>query len=338
MCEDPPPRLLDAALVGLLLYAAAVLWRGWTGWPGPKMHAGGAVRLSSAAATVLHASAAIGLLRGRGTAHAVVRVCVGAVATVVVASHPGGRRPYRAAAAVAHLAAVATALGKHAQCHDPTPLTWAADLSVLPLTVVLVWEAAPPPALPTKFMLTFFGYEAVAIAAALVRTDVPDKASHLTWWLLGTLAAYDWARVTEGVASMPAPAAAVHPFLLVLSSVVLFGVLLMSVARCALLDNALRDAKAPTYIAGNFAMHYYPLLRALAAWPHRHRAVQPNVLGLKAAALVAIYALAYDPVAEYGCLTLPDSSVAPLALTAIAIAISLGLTTWSSRWSSTAST
>ena len=277
--------------------------------------------VASVAAALLHVASIVGMLRGRGSGHTWGRLVVASVAAATVSAY--GNWAVKAAAIlhVAALAAVAPWPSGFYACSDPTPGMYAAEFSVLAVTLSLLgdrWFQA--------IVYVWCGAEGVAITAALVRTEIPDKASHLTWWMLGSLAAYDFTQVADVLCGTSTVDAA-HPFLLVLSLVVMVGVLFMSVAQCSLLERALDDSGAALYIVGNFAMHYYPVLRALAGIRPRRVKRLYRVAELKAAAVVTIYAVAYDPVDEYGCSNTPDSAWAPLILSAVAIAVTLAVPT-----------
>lgn len=305
VCGDPPLRPLDAVVAILAAAVALLVWFRKVEWRPGSM-------VASAAAAFLHMASIVGVLRGEGTVHTWVRLGVAAVAASVVGAFGGAI--VKASVAI-HVAALAAAAPWHGDtCDDTTPQKYAAELSVLVVTIALLADK-----IETTAVYVWCGAEAVVIAAALMQTEIPDKASHLTWWMLGSLAAYDFSRVADALCGTVA-SDAVHPFLLVLSTVVIIGVLAMSVARCSLLDRALSGHGAATYIAGNFAMHYYPVMRALAG--ARPRALH-SVAEYKAAAIVVIYAIAYDPVDEYGCTNMPSSAWAPFILGGIAIVVTI---------------
>jgi len=91
----------------------------------------------------------------------------------------------------------------------------------------------------------------------------PRRMTHFTWW---GIAAYG---VYAGAAVFFSPAAA--DFLwgvsAVTSTVVFVGVLCLSGAGCTLLQDALDDLGGSGYLLGNFAVHYWPLLRLCHSRP-----------------------------------------------------------------------
>lgn len=177
----------------------------------------------------------------------------------------------------------------------------AAELTVLPLAYSLTRKRA---------YRAWCAVEALLVAGLVLSSNnkVPDKASHLTWWNLIAVASYD-AAVVAGRGPTLAPAVGV------LCGVVVIGVLFMSAARCDMLLDARDDAGLLLYVAGNFAMHYYPALRLmLAPWPDR-----PGPALTKVVAVVAAYSMLYDVAGVYGCSHPPAALVPPLMTTVTAV-------------------
>ena len=323
-CGDPPLQPADG-IVAIIAASVAVLVYN------RKLSIGDSI-VPTAAAAVLHVASVVGVLRGRGTAHTYARVGVAVCAAGVLNCDllhrlgvPWKQSNWVRGAAALHVAVLVAAAVRLNPCGAAKWEHYAAEFSVLPLTVSLAFGAAG--AWHTKATGVWCSAEAVAITAALLRTDIAEKASHLTWWMLGSLSVYDCATAADAVCGSVI-ADYIHPFLLVLSTVVVVGVLVMSVADCSLLRNALTDSGAAVYIVGNFAMHYYPVLRALAGIKPTTSTGDkadgdPLVPKFKVAAVVTIYAMAYDPIDEYGCPDLLDSAWAPLLLCTISIAVAL---------------
>lgn len=242
-------------------------------------------------------------LIGRQPSHYVhiwVRPALVALGSFIVAS----ARPQARASIVLHLAVVAAVTVSTEPC---SPFRYAVDASVLvPLAMLVPWDYA-----------TFCGLEAFALATLFAdSTDqaIVSRASHLTWWGIGLLGCYDLSVLFEsvGLASKRDHVAAV---LLPISVVVAIGVLFMSAVGCEMLADAYESAGALVYIVGNFAMHYYPLIRALTA-----SSVPVGGVGVRAAVIVLLYTMAYRPADIYGCSSPPSSIIPP-----IMVAVTLGV-------------
>ena len=160
--------------------------------------------------------------------------------------------------------------------------------------------------------------EGLAIACLIVAADDATnvaRASHLTWWGIALLGLYDLCG--ESARKRAAPA------LLVIASVIALGVLFMSASGCGMLESSFSDYGPLTYAVGNFAMHYYPLIRAVIGASSATRTDWP----VRAAAVVALYGAAYSPTDIYSCDHPPAGAAPPtmigVALVAVAVASAL---------------
>lgn len=147
--------------------------------------------------------------------------------------------------------------------------------------------------------------EAATLAVLLARADSTEvvlRAEHLTWWSIMLFGAWDAAIFCEYYANRNIDTHAVDivpnftPAVLTLSSIVLVGVYYMSAAGCDLLSDALDEAGVELYLLGNFAMHYYPVLRSLFG-----RSSHSAASMAKGGAIAVLYAIAYPATDVYGC-------------------------------------
>ena len=147
---------------------------------------------------------------------------------------------------------------------------------------------------------------------------------HFTWWGLGIVIAYDVGVVASHTAHGPLSRALSRsvdtqgwysttlwgiPFLSEL--VIALGVMLMSARGCALLAELYYENKL-LYVFGNFAVHYWPLVRLLIFIPDDGPAlVRP---ALMAASIVITYTLYFQPRYIYKCPTSRFSTVLGLLI------------------------
>jgi hypothetical protein len=83
------------------------------------------------------------------------------------------------------------------------------------------------------------------------------------------------------------------------------GVVLMSGMQCIMLSEALRENGDALYAAGNFALHYMPLVRAIYCRPTT--ILNPHKQCTACAAISIAYTLVEVPTHVYGCYV--DSSL-----------------------------
>ena len=168
----------------------------------------------------------------------------------------------------------------------------------------------------------------LAIAEAIVFSAVLAAGlgshDHFTWWGLGIVIAYDVGVAISHFLHGPTSRAvgrAVYtqewfstsfwgiPFLSEL--VIALGVMLMSARGCALLAELYYENKL-LYIFGNFAVHYWPLVRLLLFIPDEGPAlVRPALI---AASIVITYTLYFQPRYIYKCPTSRFSTVLGLLI------------------------
>jgi hypothetical protein len=147
----------------------------------------------------------------------------------------------------------------------------------------------------------------VVYGGALLAVGDP---THFTWWgvislclanlaqVLPTSPAYDYAR------SRTAMLAAIT------CTVIMAAVVVMSCTKCLMLSEALDEVGPWVYAGGNFALHYYPSLRALTL-AHEYSC---HTLSGDASRFLAAYCVLHQPDAVYGC-GLPHAwLIAPLGI------------------------
>ena len=97
------------------------------------------------------------------------------------------------------------------------------------------------------------------------------------------------------------PYALYRPIAQAIAIAIIIGVAGLSAMRCSLLSEAVDEFGPAGYVAGNFAIHYYPALRIYSAQSKKcNKAPSPN----QAASAFAIFLafLAYNNAAKvYGC-------------------------------------
>lgn len=131
--------------------------------------------------------------------------------------------------------------------------------------------------------------------------------THLTWWAIVLLVAYDGIVALGPSMNVPRPwrlRAWSAGFSLSILVQVVVG--LMSLIRCSMLRDALGEVGTWTYFLGNFALHYWPTLRYLAASPQRVDAAssgpqKASALTFDSARILAAYATLQAPAKVYGC-------------------------------------
>lgn len=89
--------------------------------------------------------------------------------------------------------------------------------------------------------------------AFIVRGDL----THFTWWTLLFFCFYSFSAIFLRETKL-------FWFFATIENIVIGGVCLMSFSECQLFKNSEHDAGNTVYFFGNFAMHYFPLLAAIA--------------------------------------------------------------------------
>lgn len=300
MCDDAAFGPRDAVIVAALVVAAAAAICGIRT---------GRHRAEMAAVSVLTMQSAVGAIRGRGhTHHTFVRPAITGVATVVLLWH--GRKQFRAAA-ILHAVSVAVGIYLIDPCSNQS---WAAavDASVGPLLAVVAWSAggAWPAAAAAEAIAI------VVLIAAHSDDKIASMASHLTWWSIASVAVVDIATFADWLTGRSVTRVIV-PTAVILTHTVVVGVVVMSGMGCTMLVDAFHDAGVGGYIAGNFLMHYYPAIRT--AWAPADYATG-GAAAAKAAAIVAVYGIAFAPPHVYGC-PWPPLGYAAVLLVGVACAV-----------------
>jgi hypothetical protein len=95
--------------------------------------------------------------------------------------------------------------------------------------------------------------EAAAIAAAVATLG---NFAHFTWWAIASYAAFL-------VAHLAGATQKTWVYALAVQAIVIAGVIAMSLTQCNTLVDAAHDNGPAGYIAGNFAMHYWPTIGIL---------------------------------------------------------------------------
>lgn len=118
--------------------------------------------------------------------------------------------------------------------------------------------------------------------------------THFTWWGIALYMAFLASVVAGG-----------HRYTwfytIVVQAVVILGVVAMSLAGCSVLTDTAHDMGEIMYIAGNFALHYWPTLGTVLRRPQKNP-VRPGLQGAAAALTFLVYCTAKRPNAVYGCI------------------------------------
>jgi hypothetical protein len=132
-------------------------------------------------------------------------------------------------------------------------------------------------------------------AVTLSVTINPHHMTHFTWWALAIYVAYQGIRV-----GYPTFSPLLWAVSFVVSTVVVLGVVLLSVARCRMLDETLADIGASAYLVGNFAVHYWPWLR-LYFLPDRAKCTTFASQAIFALTFPIVYVATTPAGSVYGC-------------------------------------
>lgn len=160
------------------------------------------------------------------------------------------------------------------------------------------------------------GYRGLAVAEAallvvLLGADGVSgpRSRHLTWWGVAILAITDVASVVCGRVSRHAIACGQATVALT----VVAGTVAMSKLPCDVLVDAFASLGPVAYIAGNYAIHYYPAARGVVSLllpsPSFPASVSGAVAGI---CVVCAYVATIEPAVTYGC-ALPE----PAAIAAV---------------------
>ncbi|MGB0548853.1 MAG: hypothetical protein ACPGR8_06925 [Limisphaerales bacterium] len=192
------------------------------------------------------------------------------------------------------------------------------DVAAFLVAAVQLLRARPHP--PWQVVASLFEAAIVVFIVAVDPTEILAKGTHLTWWGLVALAAFDYARAV-GLAD------SVVGVVLSLQLCVVVGVWFMSAAKCDLLTNSYRDVGPSTYAVGNFAMHYWPSLRVVLYRPVKVWSWQHQLT--ITCGIISVYLATTDPRTVYGC----DSWVTQerILLAFVAVAAACGTLAWTAK-------
>lgn len=253
-------------------------------------------RVQHIALAILSLNALAGFARGRGWYYYyIAQPIVVAFGSAALVKQYGGIADALGALYVVIVAAVTAAI-------DPCSGSIWVNLPDLVLVVYLLVGVAGH---CRAVYPTWCAVESAALAALLSRASTSEialRAEHLTWWSIALFGLWDLTLFIEfslHANTIPLPRKLSQPLtttVSVVNTIVLFGVLFMSAESCALLTDALHDAGVPLYLVGNFAMHYYPVLRTIFSL----KSVSLDA-ALKGVAITIVYIMAYPATDVYGC-------------------------------------
>lgn len=140
----------------------------------------------------------------------------------------------------------------------------------------------------------------VAIAAAQA------EQKHFTWW---GIAVY----TTNNAAYLIGKSDHTWIYAATIALIIIAGVITMSIANCTLLRDAHTQMGPAKYAAGNFMIHYYPLLGTVAK--RKNPAKNKKIQAPLAVATFIAYAALTRPEGIYGC-TISYNTIAAAAFIA----------------------
>lgn len=175
-------------------------------------------------------------------------------------------------------------------------------------------------------------FEAGVLAVVLGRATLSEivlRAEHLTWWSLVLYGVWNaaifceyYARANSALYTNNHLVKLLTPTVFILNLTVVIGVFFMSATSCDLLADALHEAGAVGYIAGNFLMHYYPLLRTIFS-PSSFSLISMG----RGAAIAVLYSICYPATEVYGC-SQPAPEFVPLIIAAVTVTLVLAVQGW----------
>lgn len=141
-----------------------------------------------------------------------------------------------------------------------------------------------------------------------VSPDIDSRFTHFTWWGISFFVLLSASIFAESLLDIPL-SCYIRITIFIIEFVILIAVIVMSHMQCSLLTDAYNDVGPVIYIAGNFAMHYYPCLRilvTLGSTPYINILLQT----LNAGFIILIYAFIFHPQQVYGC-PMPSELITP---------------------------
>ena len=142
----------------------------------------------------------------------------------------------------------------------------------------------------------------VFAAAAAVYADL----THFTWWGV-------FVYIANNAAYCVGQQHRTWVYAVVVHIMIIAGVVVMSAASCTLIKDAHADMGPTAYFAGNFAIHYYPLLGTVAK--RKHPAPTKKTQAPIAVATFLLYTALTRPEGIYGC-TIHYNTIAAAAFIA----------------------
>ena len=130
-----------------------------------------------------------------------------------------------------------------------TSAIWGAILGVLVLLFSFERFDRPNTLIDSKRFRLIWAFVGILTAIAFI---LQGDLSHFTWWSLLVFVIHSFSSV-YGYGSETFYAFAT------VQTIVIVGVVLMSITQCRLLTDALSEHGSIVYFFGNFAMHYFPL-------------------------------------------------------------------------------
>lgn len=140
-------------------------------------------------------------------------------------------------------------------------------------------------------------YAALECVVFLVACTSQGNVKHLTWWNAFLLAVTNAVYVYDFESML---FKRVWAALTVLSSLVQVTVVCMSLMGCSMIRDALGELGPWMYYFGNFALHYWPTIRATAMRPDRFNTHSPR-LYFDSARIIAVYTLLNRATDVYAC-------------------------------------
>ena len=141
---------------------------------------------------------------------------------------------------------------------------------------------------------------------------VKGGVTHLTWWNVVLLVACNVVYVWDPTSTLYVR---VWQAFATLATLVQLTVVIMSLLGCSMIREALIEVGPWLYYFGNFALHYWPTIRAAALRPPAF-----SQLYYDAARIMAVYATLHRPEKVYSC-----DKVSPYLVMPLGIAVVIGI-------------
>jgi hypothetical protein len=242
------------------------------------------------------------------TVHPAVRIGHLACLMASLGFYPA--KPGLAAVGPVILAAVLTVTALAVSWYDDTACDRLRALDVAAAVSGVAWGLSASAA-PRKLLCAL----ELSVLVALCGADkaLHSGGDHLTWWGVSALAVLDALTLVDMQRSFVDIQA-------LAAVVVALGTAALSAARCGLLHDTFESMGPGMFIAGNLAIHYYPVTRGLLSVGAR----RPSSAAAAAVLAIAVaYSAVVDPDAVYECGigSVPSKLVAPAIAGAMLVAI-----------------